>query len=289
MPFPIALAGPLISGTSGFMDQINSERVNREQQRYNEKWYNRQLGDNINLWRMQNEYNTPAQQMQRFRDAGLNPNLIYSQGNPGNAVQLSRPDVQPTQFRMNEQAFANMGRQSLDSIYDIQLKQAQVDNLRAQNSVIKQDAILKSALTRSTLTGEQQKRFDLDFASELRGTSADYQREKLRNLKTQTDYTLNRDVREALINSSNLSEAIQRIETMKLQRAKTSQEINNIKQQTRILKADETLRQLEIDLRRDGINPNDPMWARVLGRILSDFFDGSHDVRTPSILDYFLK
>lgn len=287
MPFPLALAGPLISGSSGLMDQINTERVNRDQQKYNEKWYNRQLTDNINLWRMQNEYNTPAAQMARFKEAGLNPNLIYGQGNPGNAAQLSRPDVQPTQFRMNEQAFSNIGRQSLDSIYDIQLKQAQVDNLRAQNSVIKQDAILKSALTRSTLTGEQQKRFDLDFAGELRGTSADYQREKLRNLKTQTDYTLNRDVREALSNTSNLNEALQRIESMKLQRAKTSQEINNIKQQTRILKADETLKQLELDLRRQGINPNDPMWTRILGRVISDFFDGSHDIRTPSILDFF--
>lgn len=287
MPFPLALAGPLISGSSGLMDQINTERVNRQQQRYNEKWYNRQLGDNINLWRMQNEYNTPAAQMARFKEAGLNPNLIYGQGNPGNAAQLSRPDLQPTQFRMNEQAFANVGRQSLDSIYDIQLKQAQVDNLRAQNSVIKQDAILKSALTRSTLTGEQQKRFDLDFASELRGTSADYQREKLRNLKTQTDYTLNRDVREALTNSSNISEALQRIETMKIQRAKTSQEINNIKQQTRILKQDERLKELELDLRRQGINPNDPMYIRVLGRVLSDFFDGALDIKTPSILDFF--
>lgn len=32
----------------------------------------------------QNEYNTPANQMDRFLEAGLNPNLIYSQGNAGN-------------------------------------------------------------------------------------------------------------------------------------------------------------------------------------------------------------
>lgn len=287
MAFPLALAGPLINGSSGLMDQINTDRVNRDQQRYNEKWYNRQLGDNINLWRMQNEYNTPAMQMQRFKDAGLNPNLIYGQGNPGNAAQLSRPDVQPTQFRMNEQMFGNVGRQSLDSIYDIQLKQAQVDNLRAQNSVIKQDALLKSAITRSTLTGEQQKRFDLDFSTEMRGVSAEYAREKNRNLKVQTDYTIDRNVREALMNTSNLKEAASRIETMKIQRAKTSQEINQIKQQTRILQQDETIKALEIDLRKAGINPNDPTYVRILGRVLTDFFDGNMDLKTPSILDFF--
>ena len=38
-----------------------------------------QLADqnNIRFWKMQNEYNTPANQMKRLQDAGLNPNLIY--------------------------------------------------------------------------------------------------------------------------------------------------------------------------------------------------------------------
>lgn len=40
---------------------------------------------NRDLWREQMAYNTPAKQMQRYADAGLNPNLIYGQGNPGNA------------------------------------------------------------------------------------------------------------------------------------------------------------------------------------------------------------
>lgn len=35
----------------------------------------------------QNEYNSPKNQMARFNDANLNPNLIYGQGNPGNQVQ----------------------------------------------------------------------------------------------------------------------------------------------------------------------------------------------------------
>lgn len=40
---------------------------------------------NIDMWRLNNEYNTPAAQMQRFMDAGLNPNLIYGQGSAGNS------------------------------------------------------------------------------------------------------------------------------------------------------------------------------------------------------------
>lgn len=36
---------------------------------------------NLELWNLTNQYNSPAEQMKRFQDAGLNPNLIYSQQN----------------------------------------------------------------------------------------------------------------------------------------------------------------------------------------------------------------
>ena len=42
---------------------------------------------NIDMWKMQAEYNSPQAQMQRFQEAGLNPNLIYGQGNNGNMSQ----------------------------------------------------------------------------------------------------------------------------------------------------------------------------------------------------------
>tara|TARA_B100000073_G_scaffold247425_1_gene207788 strand:+ start:222 stop:935 length:714 start_codon:yes stop_codon:yes gene_type:complete len=38
---------------------------------------------NIKLWEMQNQYNLPANQMQRLKDAGLNPNLIYGSSPAG--------------------------------------------------------------------------------------------------------------------------------------------------------------------------------------------------------------
>lgn len=41
----------------------------------------------------QNEYNSPRAQMLRYQAGGLNPNLIYSQGTPGNqSTALSQPE-----------------------------------------------------------------------------------------------------------------------------------------------------------------------------------------------------
>lgn len=45
----------------------------------------------VAMWQMQQEYNTPAAQMQRLKDAGLNPNLAYQMANTGTAS--SAPSV----------------------------------------------------------------------------------------------------------------------------------------------------------------------------------------------------
>lgn len=45
-----------------------------------------------------NAYNTPMAQMARYSQAGLNPNLVYTQGTPGNqpgAAQFVTPEVDP--------------------------------------------------------------------------------------------------------------------------------------------------------------------------------------------------
>lgn len=47
----------------------------------------------IEMWHLQNQYNSPAEQMKRFGAAGLNPYLVYSQGNAGNAS--GTPSYQP--------------------------------------------------------------------------------------------------------------------------------------------------------------------------------------------------
>lgn len=53
----------------------------------------------LNLWNLMNEYNSPQSQMQRFKEAGLNPMLVYQQGTPGNAsspANSTMPNVKLT-------------------------------------------------------------------------------------------------------------------------------------------------------------------------------------------------
>lgn len=58
---------------------------------HNQHVADRQNKQAMEAWQMQNEYNTPANQIQRLIDAGLNPNLAYSNVDTGNAK--SAPDI----------------------------------------------------------------------------------------------------------------------------------------------------------------------------------------------------
>lgn len=75
-------AAALGSGMSGGFGLLGSYLTYK----YNQKLAAQQNEYNLNMWNLQNEYNSPQAQMKRFEEAGLNPALMYSQGNPGNAT-----------------------------------------------------------------------------------------------------------------------------------------------------------------------------------------------------------
>lgn len=305
MPLPlvplIAAGAGLLGGGINAASQANQNRKNRA---FAREMYERTRADNIEFWNMQNAYNDPAQQMQRLRAAGLNPNMVYggsSGGTAGTAGSIPTPDVQTPQTRAPEwgNAISGAGLGYINAIYDLEIKQAQTDNLKAQNQVILQDAMLKAAQTKATQVSASRGEFNLGFESELRDTSLQARKEQLRQLQVTTDLSINRDAREAAMNSTSIKEAIERMAnmqeqrlTMQLERSRTKEDITRIRAEKRRL--DETVEQLkksnvmidlDIELRKQGINPQDPMWARVVGRLLSNFFepDGTFQSTTGNI------
>lgn len=82
-PISIGLGAANIGGgILGYIGQRNTNKTNlklAEQARTHD----------VNMWNMQNAYNTPAMQRQRLEEAGLNPNLLYDSGaNAGNAGNM---------------------------------------------------------------------------------------------------------------------------------------------------------------------------------------------------------
>jgi len=280
MPLDAAMLSQLSGAVPSNMDWFNaftSLGTNYVNQEFSKGMYNRTRRDNIEFWNMNNAYNTPAAQMGRFKDAGLNPNLIYGQGNSGNSAPIPTPDTMPVtmrepRFEGNTNAMANLLGQA-----DLRIKNAQADNLAVQNEVLIQDAQLRKYQA-------LHKGYEYDFDVEMRGTSADFKREALRNLTTRTDIEIDRYALEAARTSQNIAESMERVLTLQEARPGFAVDRSLKTQQIEILKKDGTLKDVEIKLRENGINPDDPMWARYVGKFLEDWLDGNQNPASKGVL-----
>ena len=140
------------------------------QQQENEKAYQRSL----NMWNLQNEYNSPTQQMARIRAAGLNPNLVYGNGVAGNSSG-STPQYEPAKFNApTMQAYRgwNLGiSDAISQFLAYRTANAQVDNMEAQNSLIRQQPATEATKQANIAASTSRSEFDLDMAKELKDVS----------------------------------------------------------------------------------------------------------------------
>lgn len=88
---------------SSGLNMWNTDLENSYNQRRAREENSFQMGENerafqreIDMWNMQNEYNSPKSQMERYQSAGLSPYLVYGQGTPGNATNY--PDYEPIDY-----------------------------------------------------------------------------------------------------------------------------------------------------------------------------------------------
>lgn len=114
---------------SGFAGAIGQKRAQERQYSHNLKLAKYQNTWNEAQLEKQLAYNTPANQMQRYKDAGLNPHLIYGQGNPGNqSAPLTSADIKPTEQRnIMGEAFAR----GLATFQETRMMQSQINAIDA--------------------------------------------------------------------------------------------------------------------------------------------------------------
>lgn len=291
MPGPSLLPIIAAQGASGLKDLYNTyqtDKQNRRSEDFSREMYQRQYDDTKTFWNEQNMYNSPKAQMERFKEAGLNPFLIYGQGNPGNASSRTAPSAQQPKFVAPQ--IETDGIQTLLAFADIQVKNAQADNLLTQNTVLQEEQALKRAQTAATMTDRERKVFDLELEKDLRGTSLEYRKGQLRQLTSGTSVMLQRNEREAVMQAQNIKESVERVNKMRIdskytqlsaskiphERAKLEQELKNLKAQKAYTESSTAIAKLEKQLNEMGIQKGDNILFRILGQYLSG---------NPSLLD----
>lgn len=130
--------GGLISNNSqrkAVKEQIRAQELENQRNReYNLMLAQQQNAWNVEQWERENEYNDPAAQMKRFKNAGLNPDLMAGSG----AQNLSAPSPTMTAGAPSTpQDMSTLGRRpNFGEAVQIALRDsmigAQIDNIKAQ-------------------------------------------------------------------------------------------------------------------------------------------------------------
>lgn len=171
------LLGGLGSGlVSTGLNAIGSIFSNNAQKKENERnrefaeyMYDKQYDNNIKMWNMQNKYNLPKNQIERMKQAGLNPDLIYSgagispspnlqaavagsastgslPGYGGSAEAFNQARLVDSQVRLSEAQAKNLEEDSalkasqrtgndIDNRFKSEFWYETIDNLRANNKL----------------------------------------------------------------------------------------------------------------------------------------------------------
>lgn len=132
---PWGALGQIIGTGANFLyNEYNNQRNWEHQQQINEQnRYNAAQITNMNweheynMWKLNNEYNTPQAQMQRFIDAGLNPHLIYGQTNTAQPIHIT--PMEKTQYQSQEMQTVDL-MNFLSNI--ISIKGLEIDNQNKQ-------------------------------------------------------------------------------------------------------------------------------------------------------------
>lgn len=153
-------------GASSSNKQIDKQLAAQKEENQKNREYNLQLAQMQNAWNQEqwereNEYNSPVNQMKRFQEAGLNPDLMYQNGSSGNAMQLS--GGMTAGAPSSPQDFSALGQKK--SIGDViaqslnnEMMRAQIDKVKAetrsegyQADILKSDASFRDAINQGNL------------------------------------------------------------------------------------------------------------------------------------------
>jgi len=233
-------------------------------------------------WNDQNDYNNPIMQMNRLRQAGLNPHLVYGQSSGGAAGNSSSPRQVSERPSLDSPIPGFMD--AIRGFSGVAQQRAQVGLLENQKDLVTSQVAKTNAEVARLGINTARDSFELDKAHTLLNYQVDAARLANENvernnilldtridniiadtgLKGQQAYDLSQRVKESKVR---VNEILQRIDESK-DRLKTSglQRVN--------LEIKNESDRLETLLLSSGISKNDPAWLRIAHSV----FSGNHPI-----------
>lgn len=233
----------LLGSALGARSNSKTNKANMELAQYQNEWQTREnekaYARAVNMWNMQNEYNSPTQQMARLRTAGLNPNLVYGNGVTGNSAG-STPQYDPADIdraHLTPYRGWNAGlTDAATTFLAARTNKAQVDNMEAQNTLIRQQAATEGLKQANIAASTARSEFDLSQANRLKDVSVARAEAEMAQAQHQADITWSKSEQERV--KSVVDRALQdtRIKLGKAEYAETVEAVTKLMQDNDINK-----------------------------------------------------
>jgi hypothetical protein len=263
------------------------------QRHHAKKDYERMRKDALSDFHMANAYNSPAEQMNRLREAGLNPNLVYGKGADMAAVQMRGSQKQTANTpglatTLDRARALHMGQ-------GLALEKAQTDNVIAdtKNKALTGASIAltnvqkaieneKDAVQRDILIATQNDLIEqVRLNTEIKQNIAEFG-------DLQIQYAVTEEQRKALLSENTAKQAAQSIlesnariakmefdkETDKTRRQLIQKQMDAIDQAIKNAQQDERIKTAIANWREAGVMEGDSIYVRAGVQLLVNIMEG---------------
>jgi len=270
-------AGAQVAGSA--INAYSAASQNKAQRKWSAQMYAQQRDDNIAFWNMQNQYNSPENQMRMYKNAGLNPNLIYGNGQFTKADSLRAPDAKMPQQTVPQWGdIGNAVGPAINTYYNVQKQQQdlvigaqQLQNLKANEQLTNAKSLSElykpeyiKALTGKTNLSAQQDRDKFQYLLEGMQLTNNNIKQRTAQAEAQTTYlgastdVMNQenDRRNKMVASTTTTN-IARQAQLQAQTAHTYEDMNRLRDAQRLIQSQAFLNEMEGLYRAVGTSFND--------------------------------
>lgn len=124
-----SIVGGVLGAGASTYGANKSLQMTRETNAMNWKIAQQAFENDKEMWRMQNEYNSPKNQMARFKDAGINPHLAFGSMSAGNATNM--PTMSTPKMESGAHEYGMLMQGVGDRLSNLALQVAQIENVNA--------------------------------------------------------------------------------------------------------------------------------------------------------------
>lgn len=266
MPFgiddAIGIGQAVINPVVQHFQNVKNRQFAREQ-------YQTQRQDALSDWQMQNAYNSPAAQMQRFKDAGLNPHLIYGQGNVAQPMRSSSP--QSSQGAAPRLEMRSMYQFPLMNLQK-ELSETQISQMNA--TIARQRVETIKAMSQIDLNRVGLKRANIAawVDEQLKDTRVQSEMMDLGSKQIRNEYNQRQLDWQAQLASQGLNPLLQQILQSKAVTDLTGSRKMEVEARIKSIDQDTAIKEEEKRLRQAGASFKDPAWQRLLLKIVHSIF-----------------